>query len=213
MFFLKNNQAKESLAKPIKLPSPNYENLSVEKALLARRSIRDYKIDPLMFNELSQLLWAAQGITHNRGFRTAPSAGALYPLEVYIVAGNVDSLEPGIYKYKPHGHEIIKIVDGDKRNELCKAALGQSCVRRAPAVIVLTAVYKRVTSKYGERGVRYTHMEVGHASQNICLQAGSLNLGTVVVGAFNDNSVKNILNTQDNEEPLCIMPVGKIHQA
>jgi SagB-type dehydrogenase family enzyme len=195
----------------IKLPEPKYNSkVSIEKALLERRSVREYKDRSLTLAEISQLLWASQGITDlRRGFRTAPSAGALYPLEVYVVAGNVDSLPDGIYKYKPHGHELVKVVKGDKRAELCGAALGQPCVKNNAAVIVIAAVYERTTGKYGERGIRYVHMEVGHAAQNIYLQSVSLNLGTSVVGAFDDREVKRVMNMPDEEQPLCIMPVGK----
>jgi SagB-type dehydrogenase family enzyme len=195
----------------VKLPEPKYNSkVSIEKALLERRSVREYKDKSLALAEISQLLWASQGITDlRRGFRTAPSAGALYPLEVYVVVGNVDNLPDGIYKYKPHRHELVRVVKGDKRAELCAVALGQSCVKNNAAVIVLAAVYERTTRKYGERGIRYVHMEVGHAAQNIYLQSVSLNLGTSVVGAFDDREVKRVINMPDEEQPLCIMPVGK----
>jgi SagB-type dehydrogenase family enzyme len=197
-------------SKIIKLPEPSYaSNTSIEKALFERRSIRDYKDEPLTIQEISQLLWAAQGITDPRGFRTAPSAGALYPLELYVAAGDVINLPDGIYKYKPHGHELVRITEDDKRGELSNAALGQSWIGDGAAVIVFSAVYERTTAKYGERGIRYVHMEVGHAAQNIYLQVVSLNLATVVVGAFYDNEVKKIMNMRDNERPLYIMPVGK----
>ncbi|KPK42452.1 MAG: nitroreductase [Omnitrophica WOR_2 bacterium SM23_29] len=194
----------------ITLPEPKYNSeTSIEKALLERRSIRDYKDKALTLAEVSQLLWAAQGITDPRGLRTAPSAGALYPLEVYIVAGNVIELPKGVYKYDPHKHELVKTMEGDKQAELCKAALGQPWVKGAAAVLVFSVVYKRVTGRYGHRGIRYADMEVGHAAQNVHLQAVSLNLGTVVIGAFNDDGVKKIINMPKNETPLYIMPVGK----
>ncbi len=194
----------------IKLREPAYKsNISVEEALLKRRSVRDYKDKPLTLAEVSQLLWAAQGITGSFGFRTAPSAGALYPLEVYIFAGNVKDLLDGIYKYRPHKHELGMVVKGDKRNELYRAALSQSSVREAPVVIVFSAVYERTTVKYGERGMRYIFIEAGHAAQNIFLQAVSLDLGAVVIGAFYDDEVKKIMKMPDREQPLYIMPVGK----
>ncbi|MFH1672413.1 MAG: SagB/ThcOx family dehydrogenase [Pseudomonadota bacterium] len=194
----------------IRLPEPGYDSkTSVEKALLERRSVRDYKDVPLTLSEVGQLLWAAQGITDRRGFRTAPSAGALYPLELYVVAGNVNNLPDGIYKYRPYGHELMRVVEGDKRIELCNAALGQSPVRDAAAVIVFSAVYERTTGKYGQRGIQYVYMEVGHAAQNICLQTASLNLGTVTIGAFYDDTVKRILNMPEKEEPLYIIAVGR----
>jgi len=195
----------------IKLPAPCYDgNTSVEMALLKRRSIRSYSNEPLSLAEISQLLWAAQGITDSRGYRTAPSAGALYPLEIYIVAGRVKDFSAGIYKYRPHENELAKIVDGDKRTEVCRASLNQSSISNAAAVIVFCAVYERTTVKYGERGIRYVYIEVGHAVQNVYLQAVSLNLGTLVIGAFNDNELKNVMNFDLYEYPLCIMPVGKL---
>ena len=194
----------------IKLPEPAHDSpTSIEQALLKRRSVRDYKDEPLTLAEVSQLLWAAQGITDRRGFRAAPSAGALYPLEVYVVVGNVSNLSDGIYRYKPHEHELERIKEGDKRAELCIAALGQSSVKDGAIVVVFSAVYERTTQKYGERGIKYVHMEVGHAAQNVYLQAVSLNLGTVVVGAFQDDAVRMIINMPDEENPLYIMPVGK----
>lgn len=195
----------------IKLPKPKYDSkTSVEKTLLERRSIREYKDAPLTIEEVSQLLWSAQGITTPQGFRTAPSAGALYPLEVYVVVGNVTNLSDGIYKYKPHSHELMLITKGDKRKELCLSALGQSCVKNGAINIVFSAVYERVTRRYGERGIKYVHMEVGHSAQNVSLQAISLNLGTVVIGAFYDDKVKKVMNMPDEEEPLYIMPVGRV---
>jgi len=206
----KDKPVPESKSEIIKLPAPRYKSsVSVEEALLKRRSVRDYKNEPLTLADVSQLLWSAQGITDPRGLRTSPSAGALYPLEVYVVAGNVKDLPGGIYRYKPHKHELERVVAGDKRTELCNAALGQPYVRNAPAVIVFSAVYERVTVKYGERGIRYVHIEAGHAAQNAFLQAVSLNLGAVVIGAFHDEEVKKIIRAADREQPLYIMPVGK----
>jgi SagB-type dehydrogenase family enzyme len=194
----------------IKLPDPKYSSsTSIEKALRERRSGRKYNEVPLMLSEISQLLWAAQGITHPQGFRTAPSAGALYPLEVYLVAGNVNDLSAGVYKYRPRGHELMRIAKGDKRSELSAAALGQPWVADGAAAIVLSAVYERTTWKYGGRGIRYVHIEAGHAAQNVYLQAVSLHLGTVVVGAFDDRQVKKVIHVAPQEEPLIIMPVGR----
>lgn len=210
---LKANERKsmESLNKNIKLPDPRYDsNTSIERALLKRRSVRDYSDTPLSLREISQILWAAQGITDARGLRTAPSAGALYPLEIYVVAGNVTGLPAGIYKYRPHNHELTTIVQGDKRINIGNAALNQPSIKKAAAVIVFSAIYERTTVKYGERGIRYVHMEVGHAAQNLCLQAVSLGLGTVVIGAFDDSKMKQTMNMEDKEYPLYLIPVGKI---
>lgn len=195
----------------VKLPPPVHEGkMSLEQALLKRRSIREYANASLLLSELSQLLWAAQGITdRGGGLRTAPSAGALYPLEVYVVAGRVEGLPSGVYKYRPREHELTLVVSGDKRRELYEAALQQEWVRDGAVDIVFSAVYERTTWRYGERGIRYVHMEVGHAAQNVCLQATALDLGTVVVGAFQDDRVKKILHMPEKEQPLYILPVGR----
>lgn len=214
VFVLPGNERepKESVGEIIKLPEPRYDSeTSIEEALLKRRSIRTYKNESLTIAEVSQLLWASQGITDlEMGFRTAPSAGALYPLELYVVIGNVQGIPKGVYKYNPYKHELVKVKDGDVRVELAVASLGQTWVRDGAIVIVFSAIYERTTEKYGDRGIRYVHMEVGHAAQNVYLQAVSLNLGTVVVGAFRDDSVREILNMSDKEHPLYIMPVGRI---
>jgi len=194
----------------VKLPEPRFESeVSIEKALLKRRSVRQYTNKPLSLEQVSQLLWAAQGITSPQGFRTTPSAGALYPLEVYLAAGEVTGLPAGIYRYKPQGHALLKIAGEDKRAELGEAALGQSCVKSGAAVIVICAIFERTTGKYGERGLGYVHMEAGAASQNIYLQSVSLGLGTVVVGGFSPAKVKRVMNIKDNEQPLYLMPVGR----
>lgn len=200
-----------TVAEMINLPQPELDSkFSIEKAIQQRRSVRSYEKSPLSMKEISQLLWAAQGISDRaKGLRTAPSAGALYPLEVYLVSGNVTGLSPGIYRYKPHGHEIEKIADGDKRAELSKAALSQSSVREAAAVIAISAVYERITGKYGQRGIRYTDMEAGHAGENVSLQAVALKLGTVMVGAFSDEDVKKVLGLPAEEKPLYLIPVGR----
>lgn len=195
----------------IKLPEPRYKStISVEEAILNRRSIRSYSDEPLKLEEISQLLWSAQGITdERRSLRAAPSAGALYPLETYLVVSNVSSLEKGIYKYEPFSHEIVKTKEGDFRNNLSLASLGQSCVRNGAVSIVFAAVYDRITRKYGKRGIGYTYMEAGHAAQNVYLQAEALGLGTVVVGAFIDDKVKEVVGFKEDETPLYILPVGK----
>ena len=197
--------------KKIKLPEPRYKStMSVEESILNRRSVRSYSKEPVKLEEISQLLWSAQGITdEKRKFRAAPSAGALYPLETYIVVGNVSSLEEGIYRYYPFSHEIVRTKEGDFRNSLSLAALGQSCIRNGSVSIIFAGVYDKITGKYGERGIMYTHMEAGHAAQNIYLQAEALGLGTVVVGAFIDDKVKEVVGLKDDETPLYILPVGK----
>ncbi len=196
----------------IKLPEPSYAgNTSVEEALSKRRSIRDYSGENLTLDEVSQLLWAAQGITAPWGGRTAPSAGALYPLELYVVVGDVEGIDKGVYKFRNsrEEHELEKVKEGDIRAELAEAAGRQECVRDAAIDIVFTAVYERTTRKYGERGIRYVHIEAGHAAQNVYLQAVSLDLGTVVIGAFMDDRVKELVNAGEQEKTLYIMPVGR----
>ncbi len=193
----------------IKLPPPVYDGkISLERALKERRSIRQYANDPITLSDLSQLLWAAQGVSGSEARRTAPSAGALYPVEVYVVAGNVSGLHDGVYRYEPQKHVLFKRADGDKRMELSRAAL-HSMIQNAPAVLVFSGVYERTTAKYGGRGIRYVHMEAGHASQNVYLQAVSLHLGTVVIGAFQDEDVRAVLSLPENEQPLSLMPIGK----
>ncbi len=193
----------------IKLTPPVYDGkVSLERALKNRRSIRQFANNPLTLSDLSQLLWAAQGVSGTGNSRTAPSAGALYPMEVDVVAGNVSGLHEGIYRYEPRKHVLFKRADGDRRTELSRAAL-QSTIQNAPAVLVFSGVYERTTAKYGGRGIRYVHMETGHVSQNVYLQAVSLHLGTVVIGAFQDDDVRAVLALPENEHPLAIMPVGK----
>jgi len=198
------------LMEEIKLTPPNLKGkLSLEEVLNKRRSIRDYKKEEISFEDFSQLLWSLQGITDKlNGLRTAPSAGALYPLEIYAVVGNVKGLKPGVYKYFPHSHSVKKILDGDKRKDLANSALGQESIIEGAVNFVITAVYSRTTRKYSQRGERYVMIEVGHAAQNLLLQATALNLGAVPIGAFYDNKVKSVLKMNE-EEPLYIIPVGK----
>lgn len=199
------------MANHIKLPELRYDSkVSIEQCLINRRSIRSYTNKALTMEEISQLVWAAQGITGSEGYRTIPSAGALYPLETYVVAGNVQELPPGIYRYHPGDHHLIEVTSGDIRDRLAKAALGQSCIHRGAASIVLSAVYKRTTIKYGSRGIRYTHIEAGHAAQNVLLEATAMGLGTAPIGAFNDEQVARAMSLPENEIPLYILPIGRI---
>lgn len=195
----------------VQLPAPDVKGgLTVEAALQARRSQRSFSDDPLSLQEVSQLLWAAQGVTDSqRGFRTAPSAGATYPLEVYVTLGKAEGLAGGLYRYDPGSHQLCRESTEDLRDELYEAALRQTAVRDAPVVMVLTAIYGRTTARYGERGVRYVHMEAGHTAQNIYLQAASLGLGAVVIGAFDDSEVQGIMDLREDEHPLYLIPLGK----
>ncbi len=197
-------------ADPIPLPAPQTTGpSSVEESLATRLSVREFKREPLTLAEVGQLLWAAQGITRRKGYRTAPSAGATYPLEILLAAGSIHDLSPGLYRYRPRDHALAPMLEEDLRGKLAAAALGQSFVKDGAAALVITAIYERTTGKYGQRGERYTHMEVGYASENIHLQAAALGLGTVAVGAFHDDRVQKLLNLPANEHPLLIMPVGK----
>ncbi|MGQ9677943.1 MAG: SagB/ThcOx family dehydrogenase [bacterium] len=191
----------------IKLPPPDtVGKVTVEKALFHRRSVRSYARKPLSLFEIGQILWAAQGKTGKNYGRTAPSAGATYPMELFLVAGNVDGLNTGIYRYLSEEHVLSLVTAGDRRHELAGAALGQTCIKNAPAVFVLCAEYKRTTGRYGERGERYVYMEAGHIGQNVYLQCEALGMGTVMIGAFIDQAVQRVLETKF--APLYIMPVG-----
>jgi SagB-type dehydrogenase family enzyme len=193
----------------ILLPEPKYDSdTSIEEALLTRRSVRSFNGEAVTLEQLSQLLWAAQGITGSTGGRTAPSAGALYPLTVYAVVGDVKGILQGIYKYDPVLNRLTRLKADDRRQELAQAALGQASVKQAAVDIVITGKYEVITSRYGERGIRFTHLEAGHAAQNICLQAVGLKLGAVTVGAFDDAGVQIVLGLPEDETPLYIIPVG-----
>jgi SagB-type dehydrogenase family enzyme len=193
----------------ISLPEPETSGpLSVEEAIARRRSVREYGERQVLLSEVSQLLWAAQGITGDGGLkRAAPSAGAKYPIEIFVVVGNVETLLPGIYRYRAEGHTLSPVAKGDMRERLCAEALSQECIQAAPLVIVLTGVYERTMEKYGDRGIQYVHIEVGAVAENIYLQAEALGLGTVLMGAFSDGGVKELLGA-DDVAPLGIMPVG-----
>ena len=194
----------------IALPPPHIEGrLSVETALARRRSVRDFTAQPLRLEQLGQILWAAQGITGRRWpMRTSPSAGGLYPLEVFVVAGRVDGLEAGIYRYRPAGHGLVHIKGGDHRRALARAALGQGWIGQAPFTVVIAGVVARTAAKYGQRAERYMHMEAGHAAQNVYLQAQSEGLGTTAVGAFQDSAVHALVGLAADEAPLYLLPVG-----
>ncbi len=189
-----------------RLPKPRYKGgLSIEEAILKRRSVREFASTKILPEELSQILWAAQGTTGEHWgvkHRSVPSAGALYPIEIYAVT------EDGVFHYLPENHSIEKIKDGDRRKELKDASLGQNFISLAPLNIVIAAVFERTKSKYAKRGTRYVFMEAGHVSQNVYLLCESLDLGTVAVGAFNDDAVKRVLELPEDHMPIYVMPVG-----
>ena len=199
----------------IPLPEPRlHGEMSVEEAIKGRRLERDFKDQPLNIEQVSQLLWAAQGITEDEGFKRATSsAGATYPLDVYLVVGEngVDGLQAGVYHYQVREHALRLLTGGDVRTALATACVSQMFIADAPITMVITAEYARTTERYRERGIRYVHTEVGHVGQNIYLQAEALGLGTVVIGAFTDEEVSRLLYLPGAYEPLYVMPVGYHH--
>lgn len=208
------NHMKENSKIEISLPEIKKESqTSVEEALLNRRSYRSFLEKELSISQISQLLWSAYGITEvESGFKTTPSAGALYPLEIYIVINQENKdLDKGVYKYNNKNHKLFKLKSNSIKEELTQAALGQDSILQAPVVLVIAGDYQISTSRYGDRGHRYVYMEAGHAAQNVYLQVVSLNLGTVVIGAFDDEKVKNLLNLKENEEVFYLMPIGEIY--
>ncbi|MBN1641718.1 MAG: SagB/ThcOx family dehydrogenase [Anaerolineae bacterium] len=187
----------------IDLPAPRTTGpISLEETLSKRRSVRTYTAEQLTMEQIGQLLWAAQGVTRDWGARTSPSAGALYPLEVYAVT------REGLYHYLPSGHRARYTPALDLHDALWEAGLKQDPIREAPAVFCIAAVYARTSGKYGERAVRYVHLEAGHAAENLLLQAVALDLGAVVIGAFHDDQVQSALGLPDDHAPLYLIPVG-----
>ncbi|MBN2381139.1 SagB/ThcOx family dehydrogenase [candidate division WOR-3 bacterium] len=190
----------------VTLPDPVRTDRSIEECMSLRRSVRSFSADTLSLAQLSNLLWAAQGVTEPvRGFRTTPSAGATYPLEVYVFDSN------GVFHYEPGAHKITIAKSGDQRAELARACLNQGCVKAAPTSIVLCAVPERTSARYGERAMRYIYMEAGHTAQNIHLEAVALGLGSVPVGAFDDEAVAKLLDLDkaiQETVPLYVIPVG-----
>jgi SagB-type dehydrogenase family enzyme len=196
----------------LNLPAPMFKGrVSLETTIKNRRTIRSFTSEQLTLEQVSQLLFAAQGITEDQGFkRSVPSAGALYPLDVYAVmgTGGAVGIKEGIYHYEPKEHAVSLLYEGDFRYELARACLQQMWMRSAPLTLVVCAEYARVCSKYGARGTRYAHMEAGHIGQNIFLQAEALGLGAGIVGAFSDEDVLNIMKIPRAHEPLVLLPVG-----
>ena len=197
----------------IYLPSPSQKGIvSLEEAITRRRSVRDFTPEPLSQSQLSQILWSAQGISNtSSGYRTVPSAGATYPLEIFVVCGTncVEGIGDGIYHYNIDSHSLTLHYRGDVRLDLARVALNQEFIYEAPVDIIICALYERTTLHYGSRGERYVPIEVGHAGQNIYLQATALGLGTVAIGAFHDEEVREVLRLDKQYKPLYIMPVGK----
>ncbi|MBC2715518.1 MAG: SagB/ThcOx family dehydrogenase [Desulfobacteraceae bacterium] len=193
----------------ISLPEPTLNgNTSLEQILVARRSIRNFSDKNLSLEQIAQLLWAAQGTTSSNGFRTAPSAGALYPLVVYVVSGSNKGLAEGVYRYNANGHTLSKLSEKDFRDDFCNAGLSQTAIQKAPVTFLITGVFKKTTVKYGQRGLQYVFMEAGHAGQNILLQAEALGLGAVPIGAFQEKEIERLMKFSADEHPLYLISVG-----
>ncbi|MDD5450498.1 MAG: SagB/ThcOx family dehydrogenase [Desulfovibrionales bacterium] len=195
----------------VPLPKPSFTGRrSVEEAIKARRTIRHFKAKALNLEQLSQILWAAYGITANGLYKSVPSAGALYPLDIWVAAGKngVEGLEAGVYHYIPKAHRLTQVKAGEVRDDIAKASLYQNWMAEAPVIFIITGEYERCTRKYGEKGISYTYIEAGHAGQNIFLQAGVLGLGAGIVGAFNNDVIRQALGISRNYDPILIMPVG-----
>ena len=190
----------------IKLPEPKtIGKVSLEQAIFERRSERTFEKRELSNEIISQILWAAQGITDaSFGFRSTPSAGALYPLHIYVAK------KDGFFRYIPDGHKLLELSSTDKRPSLVRASLGQAAIRVAPMSIIISANFAITQAKYGPRSFRYVCMEIGHVAQNIQLQATALGLGSLPIGAFWDDVIKSSLKLPDNQEPLYIIPVGYV---
>ncbi len=206
-----NDSAKEKeVNEAVSLPEIDLNNkTTVSEVLYERLSRRDYTVHSLNLAQVGDLLWAAGGLGVDGvsgATRTAPSAGGAYPLDIYLVAGNVDGLGKGVYRYDYEAHSLEAVVAEERRDQLAAAALGQQFIAKAPISIVMVAHYERTTSTYGERGERYVHMDTGYVSQNIYLKAEALDLGTVAIGAFDDEEVAEVLSTEG--APLMIMPIG-----
>jgi len=197
----------------IRLPKPSLKGgMSVEEAIGRRRSRRGFRDEPLSLQQVGQLLWCAQGITGPHGRkRAAPSAGATYPMELFVAVGKgtAGELPAGIYHYLPAEHALERTFEGDARGRIAAAALGQDFLAEAPLDILMAADYGRTGERYGGRGPRYVHMEAGHISQNVYLQAEALGLGTVAVGAFDDARMAEVFRLPDRLKPLYLMPVGR----
>jgi SagB-type dehydrogenase family enzyme len=172
-------------------------------AIEKRRSVRAFESKKLSMGQISLLLWASQGMTDEAtGFRSVPSAGALYPLEVFFVDSE------GAYQYIAQGHHLIMISSDDLRTDVMEASLSQTFIADAPVAVIICAVYERTTAKYGERGKMYVHLEAGHACQNLLLTATALGLGAVPVGAFDEEAINKTLGLPKDHTPLYIVPIG-----
>jgi len=185
---------------------------ALRRVIHARRSFREFTDEPVSSEDIADLLWAAQGITlPESGFRASPSAGATYPLELYVAADRVEGVDPGLYWYTPDMDRTVPTgLTGPLASTIAAAALGQEALQRAAAIIVVTAVFDRTTTRYLDRGIMYVHMEVGHASENLLLMATARGLGAVPIGAFYEDTVSSVLGLPPDHEPLYLIPVGRM---
>lgn len=193
----------------VPLPKPTIRaGATLERALATRRARRTFADQPVALGQLAQLLWAAQGVTGDYDLRTAPSAGALHPLRLYVIAARVDGLAPGVYRYRAATHDLEPVAAGDFRAEVTAATSSQECLGEGALDLVIAADPRPTTAKYGDRGLRYLYMEAGHASQNVYLQATALGLATTSVGAFDDAAMARVAHLRSDEIPVYAMPVG-----
>lgn len=200
------------LSDDLSLPEPRKSGpVSVEEAIAKRRTVRDFAQKAVTAEQLSTLCWAAQGITDPRGFkRAAPSAGALYPIFVYVAVGEgmVEGVPAGVYKYIPKGHQLQKVAEGDKRLAISRASLEQTWMSRASINFIISADYGVITPKYRQRGIQYANFEAGHVAENIMLEAVALGLAAGIVGAFSDEAVAKQAGINESEIPMLVLPVG-----
>lgn len=192
------------------MPPDKRGGMALTEALVRRRSVRSYQPVGITTGQLGQVLWAAQGLRDGEN-RTAPSAGAIYPLELYLTCGadGVIGQPPGTYRYHPGSHSLFHHSAEDARLHLSEAAYDQECIVLAPVVIIISAYFERITQRYGPRAERYVYLEAGHVGQNIALQVAVLGLGTVAVGAFDDRAAARALQLQAPIKPVYILPIGQ----
>ena len=194
---------------PVIIPQ---DGMSVDSVLTMRRSVRDFSCGPVSLSDVARLLWAGQGITHEDGYRTAPSAGGLYPIDLYLFARNIEGLQTGVYRYMPEIHGLEAISQDDIHRDLASAALDQEWVRDASVSIIVTGAPERTFIKYGERAWRYVLIESGCVVQNILLQSTNLHLASVVVGAFYDDLIRPLIGIPSTIHPIAIISVGTIEE-
>ncbi len=178
---------------------------TLEKSIYNRCSVRSFSGKPVKLNTLSKIIWSAQGMTNEPKRRTTPSAGAIYPLELFIISRNITDLENGIYHYLPEDHALDPQKEGRFTESLARACFHQTFIQDAAFAIIIAGDFEKTKQKYSERGERYVFMEAGHACQNMSLIATNLLLATVVIGAFNDKELRDLLNLGD-WYPIAVMP-------